>query len=331
MTRRLFRFFIVFLLLGVIAVGGVFSWGYAEFTRPGPAAMDRSVVLAKGSGLKDIGVQLTEAGVIDQPLVFRMSARLGGWPRELRAGEFRFPRNTSMRGVVAILRQGVTVVRRVTVPEGLSSTQVIALLRQTGGLQGDITQIPGEGTLLPETYHFSYGDSRAAMLARMAVAMEKTLARLWLARQRDLPLADRSEAVVLASIVEKETSLREERARVAGVFINRLQRGMRLQSDPTVVFGLTGGVKPLGRSLRREDLDRHTPYNTYRILGLPPGPIANPGRAALQAVLHPSTGNDLYFVADGSGGHAFATTFAQHKRNARRWRRLKKSQKKPLN
>ena len=323
MARRLFKTFIAFVLLALIAVGSGFGWGYAQFTRPGPSDLDRALVLAKGQGLKDIAVQLADAGVISHPLVFRLGVRLGGWSRDLKAGEYRFPSRTSMRGVVGILRQGVTIVRRVTVPEGLSSTMVAALLRRTEGLRGDIGPIPAEGTLLPETYHFSHGDERAHMVARMTGGMDRAVAELWRGRAKDLPLASPRDAVILASIVEKETSLRAERARVAGVFINRLRRGMRLQSDPTVVFGLTGGGKPLGRALRRSDLDGVTPYNTYRIDGLPPGPIANPGRAALHAVLHPTMGKDLYFVADGSGGHAFAATFAEHKRNVKRWRRFK--------
>jgi UPF0755 protein len=228
-----------------------------------------------------------------------------------------------MRGAVEILRKGDTVVRRVTIPEGLSSHQVVALLLQTPGLRGEVAEAPAEGTLLPETYHFSYGDERAVLLARMAEAMNTTLAKLWPKRDQGLPFASPDEARSLAAMVEKETSLAEERPRVAGVFINRLRRGMRLQSDPTVVYGLTGGARPLGRALSREDLDRPTPYNTYRIGGLPPGPIANPGRAAIWAVLHPMVSNELYFVADGTGGHAFAATFAQHRRNVRRWRRAK--------
>ncbi|MFP6771786.1 MAG: endolytic transglycosylase MltG [Alphaproteobacteria bacterium] len=322
MARRLFKIFLAVTLLTAISLGGGLGWGYAQFTRPGPGDFDRTLVLAKGHGLRDIAVQLADNGVISHALVFRLGVRLGGWSRDLQAGEFRFPARTSMRGVVGILRQGVTVVRRVTVPEGLSSAMVVALLRQTEGLRGKLAQAPGEGTLLPETYHFSHGEERADIVARMALAMQQTVAGLWRGRAKDLPLASPAEAVILASIVEKETSLRAERARVAGVFINRLRLGMRLQSDPTVVFGLTSGAKPLGRPLRRGDLDRATPYNTYRIHGLPPGPIANPGRAALAAVLHPTVGKDLYFVADGSGGHAFAATFAAHKRNVKRWRRL---------
>ncbi len=323
MTRRLLLIFIGVLLFGLIAVGGIFGWGYAQFTQPGPASLDRTVWLPKGSGLNNIAERLAVAGVIDRPLVFRVGVRVGGWARGLKAGEYRFPAQISMRGAVEILRKGDTVVRRVTIPEGLSSRQVVALLVQTQGLRGEVAEAPAEGTLLPETYHYSYGDERAVLLARMTEAMNTTLATLWPQRDQGLPFANPDEARILAAMVEKETSLPDERPRVAGVFINRLRRGMRLQSDPTVVYGLTRGGNPLGRALSRGDLDRLTPYNTYRIAGLPPGPIANPGRAAIGAVLHPSVSNELYFVADGTGGHAFAATFAEHRRNVRLWRRAK--------
>ncbi len=326
MTRRLLRFIFVFVLLILVLAGGILSWGYAQFTRPSQQAFDQTVVLTKGQGLKEIAAQLAKSGVISNQLVFRVGVRFGGWSRDLRAGEFRFPTGTSIRDAVAILRKGITVVRRVTIPEGLSTIRVVKILRRTEGLRGDIQQIPREGTLLPDTYHFSHGDERAAVLHRMVEAMSATTANLWAAREQGLPLATIQDAVILASIVEKETSLREERARVAGVFINRLRRGMRLQSDPSVVYGLTHGAGPLGRPLRRADLKQDTPYNTYRLAGLPPAPISNPGRAALHAVLHPAAGKDLYFVADGTGGHAFAATFAEHKRNVKRWRRIKAKQ-----
>ena len=316
MTRRLLRFIFVFVLLILVPAGGILSWGYAQFTRPGQQAFDQTVVLTKGQGLKEIANQL----------VFRVGVRFRRWSRDLQAGEFRFPAGTSMRDAVAILRKGITVVRHVTIPEGLSTIRVVKILRRTEGLRGDILQIPREGTLMPDTYHFSHGDERAAVLHRMVEAMSATTAKLWAAREQGLPLATIQDAVILASIVEKETSLREERARVAGVFINRLRRGMRLQSDPSVVYGLTHGAGPLGRPLRRADLKQDTPYNTYRLAGLPPTPISNPGRAALHAVLHPAAGKDLYFVADGTGGHAFAATFAEHKRNVKRWRRIKAKQ-----
>lgn len=328
MTRRLFKFIFTFVLLILVLAGGVLGWGYAQFTKPGRQVFDQTVVLTKGQGLKEIAAQLAKSGVISNQLVFRVSGRFGGWSRELKYGEFRFPAGTSMHDVVAILLKGITVVRRVTIPEGLSTVRVVKILRLTEGLLGDIEQIPGEGTLFPDTYNFSYGDERVTILQRMAARMDKITAKLWTAREKKLPLATIRDAVILASIVEKETSLREERAHVAGVFINRLRRGMRLQSDPTVVYGLTRGAGPLGRPLRRADLEQDTPFNTYQLPGLPPAPITNPGLAALRAVLHPKAGKDLYFVADGNGGHVFAATFAEHKRNVKRWRHIKAKQDK---
>ncbi len=326
MNRRLLRLILVFVLLLLVSAGGILSWGYAQFTRPSQQAFDQTVVVTKGYGLKEIAAQLEKSGVISNQLVFRVGVRFGDWSRDLRAGEFRFPAGARMRDAVAILRNGITVVRRVAIPEGLSTVRVVNILRLTEGLRGDIKRIPGEGTLFPATYNFSHGDERVTILQTMAEKMDKITAKLWAAREKGLPLATIRDAVILASIVEKETSLREERAHVAGVFINRLRRGMRLQSDPTVVYGLTRGTGPLGRPLRRADLEQDTPYNTYQLPGLPPAPITNPGRAALHAVLHPTAGKDLYFVADGTGGHAFAATFVEHKHNVKRWRRIKAKQ-----
>jgi UPF0755 protein len=213
------------------------------------------------------------------------------------------------------------VIRKLTIPEGLTSTQIRDILAKAEGLSGSPLTAP-EGSLLPETYDYAWGDTRAGLIRRMAAAQRTTLEALWRERQTGLPLTGPREAVILASIVEKETGAASERARVAAVFHNRLRRGMRLQSDPTIIYALTGGKTRLGRNLNRADLAIDHPYNTYRIKGLPPGPIANPGRAALIAVLNPVKSTELYFVADGSGGHAFAKTLKEHNRNVAKWRRL---------
>jgi UPF0755 protein len=229
-----------------------------------------------------------------------------------------------MREAVALLTSGKTIVHRLTLPEGVMSAEAAALIAAAEPLVGEIGTIPPEGSLLPETYHFSRGDTRSDLIARMQAAQDEVLAELWPTRSDDLPFDTRREAVILASIVEKETGVAEERPLVASVFINRLRKEMRLQSDPTVVYGLTDGEGPLGRALTRADLEIATPYNTYLIDGLPPGPIANPGRASLAAVLSPAESEYLYFVADGSGGHAFAKTLTQHNRNVANWRKIRR-------
>jgi UPF0755 protein len=322
MLSRAFISLLVGLLTALVIVAGALLWGYVQYRQPGPWASDATVVFAPGIGLQGIARRLAAAGLVSDADVFVLAARLAaGGGRDLKAGEYLIPAHASMAEILAKLRRGETVVRRLTVPEGLTSRQVLALVATASGLVGEPGEVPPEGSLLPETYHYSYGDHRAGVLRRMREAMRMTLAELWPARRGDLPLATPEEAVVLASIVEKETGMAAERGRVAGVFINRLKRHMRLQSDPTVLFALTEGRREFGRPLTRAELAVESTYNTYIVTGLPPGPIANPGRAALQATLQAPPSEELYFVADGSGGHAFARTFEQHQENVRRWRR----------
>ncbi len=306
------------------AVGlAVMVWGRTAFDYAGPLAADTTVILPAGISLDGISRRLAVAGVVDRPWVFAWGVRFAGQSRSLPAGEYAFAAHVSARGAMDVLLRGETVVRRLTIPEGLTSVQVLALVAAAEGLDGDVTADLAEGAVLPETYHFAYGDSRAGILARMTADREALLAELWEGRAEGLPLADPTEALILASIVEKETGVAAERPHIAGVFVNRMRRGMRLQSDPTVVYGMTGGKGALDRPLTRADIDTDNPYNTYRRKGLPPTPIANPGRAAIEAVLHPLETKDLYFVADGSGGHAFARTLAEHGRNVARWRKVK--------
>ena len=311
-------------LMILLVVGGCYV-AYQHFVGPGPLRADATLVIPRGSHLGDIGSQLEQAGVIESGQVFAVGARLFAGGRSLQAGEYEFAAGISARDVMQQMIDGRTVKRRLTIPEGLTVPEILDLVRRAEGLEGDLpegAQTLQEGTLLPETYFYGWGDSRAGMIGRMQVAMQKTLAELWAGRAAKLPRDTPQGAVTLASIVEKETALSDERPRVAAVFYNRLARGMKLQSDPTVIFALTEGKAPLGRPLAHADLEVASPYNTYLNAGLPPGPIANPGRASLLAVLHPLATKELYFVADGSGGHAFAATLDEHNRNVANWRKL---------
>ncbi len=309
------------LLVLVLAVA---CWGYLSFTRDGPLERDRTAVIAKGAGLDGIARTLETAGVIADRQLFKAGARLTGRSRAMQAGEYRFAARISMDRAVALLVEGRTVKRRLTIAEGLTVRQIYAQVEAAEGLTGDLPPFPGEGVLLPETYFYSLGDGRAALIGRMRAAMDRLLEARWRVRGANLAVATPAEALVLASIVERETAIESERARVSAVFHNRLRRRMRLQSDPTVAFAVTGGEAPLDRPLRRSDLEIDSPYNTYRYRGLPPGPIASPGAASIAAALHPAETREIYFVASGDGGHVFAHTLAEHRRNVRKLRRIER-------
>jgi UPF0755 protein len=324
----LLRSLIVLLLLGVLAAGAAAWWGWDRFQEPGPSTAQTTVVIPKGAGLSRIADQLQEAGVIGEDWLFTIVVKALGRDQALKAGEYAIPAGSSMRQVMDLLVAGLTVIHKVTVAEGLTAWDIVRVLNAAPDLAGPpIETVPAEGTLLPETYFFERGDTRQEIVERMAAGHRDAVARLWPARASGLPLKDEAEWIVLASIVEKETGLPDERPLVASVFVNRLKQGMRLQSDPTVIYGITQGEGPLGRGLTRKELDTATAYNTYQIDGLPPGPIANPGLASLEAVLHPADTEYLYFVADGSGGHVFAETLKEHNENVRKWREIEKQQK----
>ena len=312
----------VAVVVGLAVVLAIAGWLYvhSRFDTPGPARDEHTVVLPQGLSAFDIADALEEAGVIDDPLLFVAGLWIEDKQHALKAGEYVFEALVTPRGVMEKLVAGKTVVHRLTVVEGMTSAEVVAAVRAAPGLEGEIAVVPEEGSLLPETYHYVLGDSRAGLVERMRDDMTQLVEELWQARDPTLALDDAQQAVVLASVVEKETGVADERPVIAAVFLNRLRENMRLQSDPTVIYALTGGKGPLGRALTRSDLRIESPYNTYRQKGLPPGPIANPGRAALAAVMHPAETDALYFVADGSGGHAFATTLDEHNRNVARWR-----------
>lgn len=318
---RAFRFLLVVL---VFAGAGFGIWTYDRYTRPGPLAQEAMVVIPKGAGLDGIARRLAAAHVIDDPKFFGTIMRVMRREHRLRAGEYAFTPGMSMRQAAERIFSGTTVKRRLTIAEGLTTQQIFALVRAAEGLTGEVPPLANEGSLLPETYFYSYGDTRTSLVGRMREAMREALDELWSRQGRTGTLKNKREAVILASIIEKETGLAEERPEVSSVFNNRLRLGMRLQSDPTVVYGLTNGRGPMQRRLTYADLEKPTPYNTYRIGGLPPGPIANPGRASIAAALNPAKTRYLYFVADGTGGHVFARTHSEHKRNVARWRRLQR-------
>jgi UPF0755 protein len=325
MSRAIRSLLILVLLLG-LAGGGAFFYARHVYEQPGPLAAPAQLVVPRG-GTEAIGAALQEAGVVADGRAFLAAAWATRGQGTLRAGEFAFPAGASLAQVLDVLRTARPVQRRLTIPEGLLAKQIAAVIDRAEGLVGDTPPID-EGELLPETYTYQWGDTRAAIVRRATAAMEEALREAWAARAPDLPISSPREALVLASIVERETAVAAERPRVASVFINRLRRGMPLQSDPTVAYAAADGA-PLDRALTRTDLDREHPFNTYRNRGLTPGPIASPGKEALRAVTRPEATDLLYFVADGSGGHAFARTLEEHNRNVARWREVERSRAAP--
>ncbi|WP_374546733.1 endolytic transglycosylase MltG [Rhodoblastus sp.] len=319
--------FLTFLLALAILAGIGVVFADRAVRAPGPLAADKVVYIQQGSDSDQIIDQLQTQGVIDSPFLFTLTLFVEGARSKLKAGEYLFKQNASLQEVIDALVSGKAILHSLTIPEGLTSQQIVERLRESEFLVGDIRETPREGSLLPETYKFQRGDSRDKLLQKMVHDQKALLDEIWRRRASDLPLASPYELVTLASIVEKETGKADERPRVAAVFINRLRKHMRLQSDPTIVYGLVGGQGPLGRPLTRADIDAASAYNTYVIDGLPPGPIANPGRAAMEAVANPSRTQDLYFVADGTGGHVFADSLDAHNRNVQRWRQIEQTNK----
>ena len=323
MVSWLGRIFAALTVLAIVAAIAAFGFVRA-FEAEGPLAEDLVVEIPRGAALGSISDRLVAEGVITNRWVFYGGVMLNGQERGLRAGEYLFPAGVSGAGAMDILRHGRAVAYSITIPEGLTSREVVDLLLADEDLVGEVTEVPPQGSLLPETYQYTRGDSRADVIDRMQRAMDETLEELWAARPEGLPLDTPEEALVLASIIEKETGVGSEREVVSSVFVNRLNIGMLLQTDPTVIYAHTNGEAPLGRELLRRDMRIDSPYNTYRYPGLPPGPIANPGRSALEAALNPDDTDFLYFVADGTGGHAFAKTLREHNRNVAEWRRIRR-------
>lgn len=315
----------VFLLACLFA--GVYFWVKVKFDQPGPLKTSAVVVIPRGEGVSAIADRLQRDGVIADRRLFMTSIIYFKYLKgqgTLKAGEYEFPKNATMRQVLDTIVEGKSIEHKVTLAEGLTSYQIVQKLLAHPELHGEITEIPPEGSLLPDTYKFGRNDTRQDLIERMQAAQAKFLAKVWATRDPDIFVKTPQEALILASIVEKETGRADERPLIAGLFQNRLRKNMRLQSDPTIIYGLVGGKAVLEGPIMQQDLERETPYNTYKINGLPPTPIANPGRASIEAVLRPAKTKDLYFVADGSGGHVFAPTLEEHNKNVFKWRKVER-------
>lgn len=313
----------------LLVIGGTVLWFMHETERAGPLETTRSFGVPRGEGPIEIAARLEREGIITNRWVF-VAGHYGRVlfnrknPQHLKAGQYAFQKAASLAEVHDILVKGRSVLSKITLPEGLTSAQIVERLNGVETLDGEIEQVPPEGSLLPDTYHYTDGMKRQELIDRMQAESTAFLASAWENRSPDLPVSTPQEALILASIIEKETGQADERERVAAVFVNRLRKNMRLQSDPTIIYGLVGGKGSLGRPITRSDIDGVTPYNTYRINGLPPTPICNPGRSAIQATLSPAKTDDLYFVADGSGGHAFSSTLKEHNDAVSKWRKIER-------
>jgi UPF0755 protein len=317
------RFIVLLVVLGVIGAG-IFAWTQAAWDQSGPSQRETIVLIPPGTRAHDVAQMLEDKGAVSNVWLFEFGLRSRKLADKIKAGEYALPAGASMGAVAAILVEGKSIQHKLTAAEGLTSDMIWKMVQNDSALEGDAGPVPEEGTLLPETYLFTRGQSRAGLLDQMRRAQERFLAARWSARAEGLPFSSMREAVILASIVEKETALPEERPHIASVFVNRLKVGMRLQSDPTIIYGLTRGY-PLGRGIRQSEIAGATPYNTYVIAGLPPAPIANPGKDAIAAVLNPQVSEDLFFVANGKGGHVFAPSMSEHARNVVAFRNIERA------
>jgi UPF0755 protein len=316
---------ITILLVGMIGAGAAYYYGRQTIEAPGPLGEDKIVNIPSRAGMADIADVLQREGVIDNNRWAFIGAVIALKARsELKPGEYSFQKNASLRDVIGTIVEGKVVQHAVTIPEGLTSEQIVARLSDNDIFAGSVREVPREGTLLPETYKFPRGTTREHVIQRLQQAQKRALAEIWERRSPDVPLRSPDQLVTLASIVEKETGKPDERSRVAAVFVNRLRQKIKLQSDPTIIYGLVGGKGTLGRPIKRSEITQPSPYNTYVIDGLPPGPISNPGRASLEAAANPARTRDLYFVADGTGGHAFTETYDQHQKNVARLRAMER-------
>lgn len=317
------NFVLTVVIVVVVAGGAGLFLGRMQFERPGNLDQARAVSIDRGTNLGAIADLLQKDGAISSKWLFIAGVWMNKQQNALKAGEYLIPAHASMRQIMDVIASGTGIPYKITIPEGLTTQQIIDRIKTDPVLIGDIGEPPPEGSLLPDTYNFSRGDTRDNLINRMRRERDRLLTDIWSRRSPDLPLTSMDQLVILASVVEKETAIADERPRIAAVFINRLRLNMRLQSDPTVVYAKFGGAgRPDGYTLSKDDLQTESAYNTYTVDGLPPGPIANPGRASLEAVANPSRTRDLFFVADGTGGHAFAENYEDHLRNVARWRQV---------
>nr|WP_245419727.1 endolytic transglycosylase MltG [Phyllobacterium salinisoli] len=323
------NFMLSLLVLAVVGASLLFYFGKQQFNAPGPSAVASTFLVKRGSGIVEIADGLERRGLISDARIFRYGVRAYGHEKDMKAGEYEIAPHASMRDIMETLRSGKSILLSLTIPEGLTVQQIFDRIAANDALVGNLpSTLPPEGSMFADTLRFTRGTTRQEVITKLEAEQKKLIDEIWAKRSPDLPLKNVNEFVTLASIVEKETGVASERPRVASVFLNRLQKGMRLQSDPTIIYGLFGGRgKPADRPIFRSDIDKPTPYNTYIINGLPPTPVANPGRAALEAVANPLKTNDLYFVADGTGGHVFSATLKEHNENVRRWRLVEQQKK----
>ena len=329
-----FSFLLWLLIAAAAAVVFAGAFFFSTISRPGPSNEDKSFVVERGASGADIAAGLEHEGIITDRLLFRIANRIYASNDTLQAGEYRIPAHASVREIVEMMSSGEALQHAITFPEGVTIAAAMRIIEQSDVLSGDMPEMPPEGSILPETYHVQRGMTRAALLQQMRNARDQVLQEIWANRRADLPVTSPEELVTLASIVERETGAAEERPMVAAVFVNRLRRPMRLESDPTIIYGVCKqfpnrcvdgrlvNAQGQRRTIRASEIALNTGYNTYRIDRLPPTPICNPGRAALEATANPAQSNALFFVADGSGGHVFAATLAEHEANVRRWREI---------
>jgi len=316
------NFMLSLVVLVLLGASALFYFGKMQFDAPGPLTAETTFLVKRGAGIAEVSNSLENREIVSDARIFRYGMRTLGHENDLKAGEYAIPAGATMRDVMNILISGKSIMYPLTIPEGLTVKQIFDRISVDPILVGDMPKdMPPEGSLFTDTLNFTRGTTRAEIIDRMVASQKKLVDEAWAKRNPDLPVKDKNEFVTLASIVEKETGIASERPHVASVFVNRLKKGMRIQSDPTIIYGLFGGAgKPSDRPIFKSDIEKPTPYNTYVINGLPPTPIANPGKAALEAVANPLDTEDLYFVADGTGGHVFSKTLQEHNANVRKWR-----------